>query len=318
MIIAAPHQSPVFSIVTVIDFKAGHDGAWADLTETLRKLQAQDFKGPVQCTLVQAKAAQMTIPHELQTLIEGTQVLLADGESSYDLKNAGARAARSDWVVILDADCPPGTQWLSALASHRARFPTADVISGRTFYRADGLLPRVLALLDRCYVDSGNAGPTHAISTNNTSFRRSVFIDHPMMNDAGPYGSKPHANKLMAAGMALHFEPDMLAYHAFGGWNMVRETRRQTGYSMAMHRKVDKNAKYASLYRWKELALPIIVCMSIADSCIKCVRFRKHYKIRLYELPFAWLVAAASHLLEVPGLHEGMHTKRAKRFIAYR
>ena len=318
MNIADSEVVPMASIVTVADYKAGHQGAWADLHGTLRGLQAQNFDGQVEFMLVCAEAAQLSIPAELQTMIPGTRVLRVNGETSYDLKNAAAQAARSNWVIILDADCPPHPDWLSALMAHRAAHPDADVISGRTFYKEPGLLPRVLALLDRCYVDAGESGPTKALSTNNTSFRRSTIIQYPMLNEAGPYGAKPYANKLLAAGKKLHFEPEMVAYHAYDGWNMVRDTRKQTGYSMAMHRQVDKNAKYASLYRLKELGLPAIVGMSIVDSCLKCIRFRKHYSIKLYELPYAWWVAVRSHLCEIPGLREGMHHEQAKRFVAYR
>ena len=110
MEIADTEVVPIASIVTVADYKAGHQGAWADLQRTLQGLQAQDFDGPVELMLVCAEAAEMSIPDELQTLIPGTRVLRINGETSYDLKNAAAQAARSDWVIILRCRLPSPSQ----------------------------------------------------------------------------------------------------------------------------------------------------------------------------------------------------------------
>ena len=100
----------------------------------------------------------------------------------------------------------------------------------------------------------------------------------------------------------LRVEPDMIAYHGYGGWEMAREVRKHTGYSMARYRIVNPDAKYAPLYRLGALGVPLIVGMSMVDSCLRCVRYHADYDIPWYQIPYAWGVAIRSHAMEVPGL----------------
>jgi cellulose synthase/poly-beta-1,6-N-acetylglucosamine synthase-like glycosyltransferase len=152
---------PVASIVTVSDYKAGDAEAWDALRLTLQGLARQDYREPVEFLLVEATEARQEIPPDLLQSLPGLKVVRAPGTTSYDLKNAGAHAAASDFVVLLDADCAPHPNWWRSIIEHRQRHPQAAVISGRTKYKGQGLLPRVFALLDRSYVDCGEPGGRH-------------------------------------------------------------------------------------------------------------------------------------------------------------
>ena len=167
---AAPQSGPyVASVVTVSDYKTGEAESWNELRLTLEGLAKQDFDEPVEFLLVEAEDSGDEIPDDLRHVLPGLKVVRAPGVTSYDLKNAGARAASADFVIMLDADCAPHPAWLSSLMAHRRRHPEAAAISGRTLYKGEGLLRRIFALLDRSYVDSGDAGPTRAISNNNAA-----------------------------------------------------------------------------------------------------------------------------------------------------
>lgn len=48
---------------------------------------------------------------------------------AYAARNAGARAARGDWLVFTDADCRPEPGWLEAFAAAAAR-RRADIVAG--------------------------------------------------------------------------------------------------------------------------------------------------------------------------------------------
>ena len=156
--------NPVATIVTVSDHKTGDAESWEALRRTYRHLAEQECSHEVEYMLVETEgAAHKAIPDDIEGLLPGLRIATTPGISSFDLKNAGAQAARSSFIIILDADCRPGKGWLQAVTDHHLSHPEAAVISGRTFYEGEGLLPKIFAIIDRTYVDAGKAGPTWAI-----------------------------------------------------------------------------------------------------------------------------------------------------------
>ena len=296
-----PADRPIASIVVVVDYKAGGSEAWDNLRLTLSGLARQDYREPVEFLLVEADDRNL-VPDDLQRCLPGLRVVRTAGKTSYDLKNAGAEAAASDFVVLLDADCVPRPGWWRALIEHRRQHPEAAAISGRTCYRAQGLLPRILALLDRSYVDCGGPGRTGAISNNNGALRRDILLQFPLQNDLGPFGSKAHSERIQAAGGELRFEPGMVAEHRYGGWPMQQAERRQIGFAMTRYRQLNGDSSHAWMFKGGVLALPLVVAMTTAGSWKRCLRYASYYEIRWFEVPAALAVAVAAHAMEVPGI----------------
>lgn len=308
---------PIASIVVVVDHKAGQREAWEDLRRTLAGLARQDYREPVEFLLVEARGG-IAAPDELRRILPGLRIVPSEGTTSYDLKNAGAAAAAADFVVVIDADCLPRSGWWRSLIEHRKRHPEAAVISGKTVYRAQGLLPRIFALIDRSYVDPGSAGPTGAISNNNAGFRRDVLLQHPLQNDLGPFGAKAHAEAIRAAGGKLRFEPGMVVEHNYGGWSMQQDARRHIGFAMARHRQQNRHSRHAWMFRLGPLGLPVVVAMSIAGTWKKCLQCASDYGIKWFELPVALAVAIPTHAMEVPGILLALRGGRLPSHDAYR
>ena len=298
-----PGNGPVAAtIVTVSDHKAGSKEGWATLRETYRHLAAQDYREAVEFLLVETDTAACAIPADVLELLPGLRVVTTAGISSFDLKNAGAEAAQSDFVVILDADCRPAAGWWRSLYEHRLAHPEAAVISGRTFYEGGGLLARVFAVIDRTYVDAGDPGATQAISNNNAGFSRQILLDHPFSNEVGPFGSEPHSDRIKASAAPLRFEPGMLAYHAFTGWGMVREERRHIGFSLTRYRQLHPNARNGWMVRYPWLWMAYLVSASTASDVRRSLRFGSAYGIKWFQVPYLWGCSAVTHLLEIPGI----------------
>lgn len=289
------------SVVIVIDYKVGKDD-WSELRLTLSALAHQDFEGVAEFLLVRPHGATGPEPEALRRILPGLRLVEAEGRTSYDMKNAGCREAASDLVVILDADCVPVTGWLSAAVRHHRRHPEAAAISGKTLYREDRLLHRIFALLDRSYVEGSGDGTSGAISNNNAAFRREIMLQHPLRNDLGTFGSKIHSETILAAGEALRFEPAMVVRHRFNGWAMQRADRRHIGYAMARHREASPGARHGWMFRLGLAGLPLIYGMSVAGSLKRCLKHRRSYGVRWFELPAAAAVALAVHGMEMPGL----------------
>jgi hypothetical protein len=308
---------PIASIVIVIDHKAGGGEAWELLRLTVGGLARQDYREPLEFLLIEADDGRQ-VPDDLQRILPGLRVVRAAGTTSYDLKNAGAEAAASEFVVLLDADCVPRPGWWRALIEHHRQHPEAAAISGKTLYRAKGLMPRIFALLDRSYVDCGGPGRTGAISNNNGALRRDVLLRFPLQNDLGPFGSKAHADRIQTAGGELRFEPGMVVEHRYGGWPMEQAERRQIGFAMTRYRQLNCASTHAWMFRAGYLGLPLIVAMAVAGTWKRCLKYASQYEIRWYELPALLAVAAAAHAMEVPGILLALRGGRLETSGAYR
>lgn len=291
------------TVVIVIDYKVGDDEGVGDLALTLRALARQDFPEPSEFILVEPQSGAAPLVLDGLEKPDGLRVVHVPAETSYDLKNAGAREATSDFVVILDADCVPAPGWLSAAVAHHRAHPQAAAISGRTFYRAKGLLPRVFALLDRSYVGGARSGPAGAISNNNAAFLRDVMVQTPLANDLGTFGSKMHSEAIKAAGGELRYEPGMVVVHAYNGWEMQRLARAHMGYAMARFRGLDPDASHAWMFRIGVLGLPFIFAMAVAGSWKNCLKHPSGYGVRWWEVPIAMAIAIPVHALELPGVY---------------
>lgn len=292
---------PVASIVTVLDHKVGEAESWDKLRVTLKNLATQDFQEPVEFLLVETEGAHKNVPPDVTSILPGLRVVPAAGKSSFELKNAGAEAAKSDFVVILDADCRPSPGWWRAVFDHWKANPGAAVISGRTFYEGGTLLGRIFALIDRSYVDVGDAGVTTTISNNNAGFARKTLLDHPFSNEVGPFGSEPHSDRIKAAGLELRFEPGMIAYHAFTGWDMVREERRHIGFSLTRYRQLHPEARNGWMIKYPLLWTVYLVLASTYSDVKRSLRFAAHYGVKWFQIPAIWFCSLRAHLMALRG-----------------
>ena len=168
-------NKPEISVVIVSDYAGGGEKSWNDLRGTLTALAQQDARVNAEWLLCENKACAESMPGDFSCILPNLKRVLSDAKGSYELKNAGVRAATSNIVAILDADCLPASDWLvNALAAMKA-MPKVAVISGRTIYPAVGLTERILSLLSRSYVDRGVSGPTRYISQASSAERAWPF-----------------------------------------------------------------------------------------------------------------------------------------------
>ena len=293
---------PAASIVTVLDHKVGEAESWDKLRVTLRHIAQQEFREPVEVLLVETEGDHKNVPEDVLSIMPELRVVPSPGKSSFELKNSGAEAAASDFVVILDADCRPSPGWWRAVYDHWTANPQAATISGRTFYEGTSLLSRIFAVIDRAYVDVGEAGVTTTISNNNGGFRRQVLLDHPFSNEVGPFGSEPHSDRIKAAGLELRFEPKMIAYHAFTGWDMVREERRHIGFSMTRYRQLHPDAaRNGWMVTYPLLWMTYLVLASTWADVKRSLKYATRYGVKWFQIPMVWFCAFRAHLMSLTG-----------------
>jgi len=143
------------TVLIVSDYASGGDKSWGDLRRALGGLADQDFEGPHEVILVESPRCLPFLPPDLPALLPGLKVVSGESEASYELKNDAVRHARSDLVMVLDADNVPHRSWITAGVAAMGRHPEAVAISGRSTYQGGSTVEKILGLLSRSYSDIG-------------------------------------------------------------------------------------------------------------------------------------------------------------------
>ena len=295
--------TPTVSVMVVSDYRPGETKSWNDLRATLAALACQEVEEPVEYLLLETPADLAQMPADVTAALPGVRVVACEARGSYELKNAGIRAATGEIVGVLDADTVPTRGWVRAAARAIRARPDAVAISGRTTYPGRSTLERALGLLSRCYVDRGRAGPVRLLSTNNMVVRRSTFTAETFPVDAGPFAYRILTERLLRAGGRLYFEPAMLAVHDFEGWPMERDLRRQIGWTSIRIRQLDAGIPGARVVRvLGHAAIPLLYAYRVVESTGHAFRLPRHFGLGRRHIPFLVSLAAIVHALEIPGM----------------
>lgn len=297
----------------VSDYAAGGPKAWENLRGTLRMLAQQEFAGRAEFLYVENEKVAAQVPADVLSTLPGVRVVVSPDNGSYELKNAGFAAARGEIACILDADCRPEKDWLAAIAAAWKARPEASVISGRTNYEAHSLMDRISALLSRAYVDRGGVGATRYISNNNSSWRRAVYLKHPLPTGLGPFAGRTQSEAILRDGGILLFDPSIRVIHEFEGWPMEADIRRNVGFGSIIARLHDANMPWAGLVRLGRLSIPFFAAGRMIHSWTDCLRCWRVFGLRMYQLPVALFMAAVVVCMETPGMwaafaHKGLAT----------
>lgn len=290
------------TVVVVSDHGATPASVHDDLRSCLRGLAAQQFDEPVEILLVESTEQLARLPADVLAILPGLRIVPVESAHSYELKNAGVRAANSDLVVLLDADCTPSPHWLQAAVHHLRAHPEASMVTGRLVYQDYGLISRCLALLSRAHSDRGRVARARFISNANGAYRREVLLRYPLCVDAGPFSGLLQSEAMWREGCRAHFDPAMEVVHAFEGWPMERDLRNQIGHATIAVRRLDPLMRFAWLLRAGTASIAIFAFLRTLDSWWNCLRSARQYRIRWWQLPVSLGVAVVVHALEVPGM----------------
>jgi hypothetical protein len=286
------------TVLVVSDYENPTGSSWNDVRCTLAALRAQPRFSAVECIVVENAVKASTLPSDLAD----ERVEWVDAVTSYALKNAGARLATRSHVALLDADCVPASDWLDnafrALDAHRE----VAAISGLTRYAGRTATERCLGLLSRSYVELGQAGRTRHISNNNALYRREVLLQHPLPENATAFSSSLQSHAMLAAGLELRFDPSLVVTHAFEGWAMERDIRRNLGYAVLHNRLVAVELPLAGLARLGLFSVPVFLGGRWFKSSLQCLRHGRRHGVRWREQPLALGLAAVTTALELPGM----------------
>jgi hypothetical protein len=292
---------PVVTVVTLTDFEVGTPRAWGDLKATLRGLARQDFTRPAEFIFLEDERLKDQVPPDLKDMLPELQIAYTDKIRQYDMKSEAAHLGTADIVILLDADCAPVPAWLRSMVETFEAHPEAGVVSGRTVYEGRTFLERACGVLDRAYVER-RALRTEHISNNNAGFRREVLRKHPLPSQAGPFSSKLHADAIQRDGWQLLFDPRARATHAFDGWEMERDIRRNMGYGFIKIRQLNPRLPYGRLAQLGYASIPLYFVGRIIESWLRAVQFYRSYGLRWYELPVVLGLAVGVHVMEIPGM----------------
>jgi hypothetical protein len=230
-------------------------------------------------------------------------VVPVDEPTYYTMKNAGARAAASQYVAFLDGDCLPGPGWAAAAVA--ALDGGADVVAGKTRYAGPGALSKLMGYFDLGTVSTRSDGTASAFHLNNVAFRRDVFLSNPLDTRFRRSGGCVLANfQLRAANRRIVYEPAMYVTHG-NDWKkgFGLSKRLGSGHNTVNVLRYDDTGAvpYAWITRLGPLAAPLVAARRIWDDLFLLVRQHEDLGIPMVAIPLVWLIAIPFRLLEGMG-----------------
>jgi hypothetical protein len=230
-------------------------------------------------------------------------VVPVDEPTYYTMKNAGARAAASEYVAFLDGDCLPGPGWAAAAVA--ALDAGADVVAGKTRYAGPGALSKLMGYFDLGTVSTRSDGTASAFHLNNVAFRRDVFLSNPLDTRFRRSGGCVLANfQLRAANRRIVYEPAMYVTHG-NDWKkgFGLSKRLGSGHNTVNVLRYDDTGAvpYAWITRLGPLAAPLVAVRRIWDDLFLLVRQHEDLGIPMVAIPLVWLIAIPFRLLEGVG-----------------
>ena len=295
-------MEPVASVVIFSDYGLGGRTDWHEMKATLAALARQDFREPAEFILVESADRRGDIPPDLDAILPALKVVVSPAANSAGLKNDGVRAASAPIVGLLPADCLPAPDWLRRLVDVLRDRPEVGAVSGRTDYPEASLVVRTLALLERGFLDTGEAGATWSVSYNNAAYQRALLLEHPFPDLDFACGGKAHAEAILRSGGRVVFEPRMKVVHHFEGWAFERDVRRNLGYAAIASRRREPRIAFAWVARLGYAGIPFMAAARTIYDWRVCLRAGRRYGLRWHEIPFALCLAAGVRVFEVPGM----------------
>lgn len=289
-------SQPSISVVVVSDYEESRLKTWKEERSILEGLARQDIEEPIEVFLVENIKASESVPDSILGAFPNLKILFSKESESARLKDYGVSKTTGEYVAILEADCIPCREWLRVLADVLRNRPDISVVSGRTTYGQDNIFKRCLSLIDRGFDDLGAPGLTSQISNNGALYRRSVLEKIPYPDAATPFLSSRLRNQsIRHAGYLFFFEPRAVMQHAIGGWDFVRDFRRNTGYADMMSNKKIQRSEVPKLLFWR-----------LKREASDCMRLGFRY-LRWYDWPLTIVLLLLARALEVPGMFDAIY-----------
>ncbi len=273
------------------DFEPGGRKTWEHERRILAALARQDIEEHFDVLLVLDDEYREAFSAARFEVVPDLRIIFLDERQSTKLKDHGVYQTTSKYIAVLEADCVPCREWLRLLVHVLRTSKDISVVSGRTNYGDDTTLKRSLNLIDRGFDDLGDSGLTIRVSNNGALYRRSVLEQFPYPDAITPFlSSRLRNHSMRQAGHRFHFERRAVMEHALGGWNFIRDLRRNSGYADMMgHDRIRFSAIPKLLYkRW-------------AHDVTICRRLGSQY-LRPYDWPLTIFLLFFARFLEVPGM----------------
>ena len=303
---------PRISVVVVSDYGTPGPKDWADERAVLEAFAAQDLAEPVQIILVEHERYRTECPSEITRIAPHTMVHFGPHARSAALKDAALPLCTGALVAVVEADSVPAPDWLRLLVAVLDSAPDVDVVSGRTTYGVDSSLRRVLAVLDRAWMDPGRPGPIEHISNNGALYRRDLLARFPYPDEHNAFLSARLRNRAMFdAGARAYFEPRAGMVHAFGGLRFALDVRRNTGFADAQ--QYWARGRRPSVPR----ALWALMRRRFGDEWRDCLRVGPQY-LRWHDWPLTLVMLAVLRFFELPGALAALRGAPALERTSYR
>lgn len=290
--------SPKLSIVIeTLNLEAGPE---LNLTAVARALEQQTYPFENFEVIVVVDEKNPALSAQVRESFPGFHLLELADSTYFSMKDAGARMASGDILVLLDSDCVPAPDWAMSLV--RQFQSGVDAVAGKTRYAAHQPLAATFNFFNFGYIFNDRNGQANSMLPNNCAFRREVYLQHPFDLRIRRSGAAHLlCQQLRARGLKVVYEPGMAATHNSYGISDELLMRIKSGYDVVNLGQLDREGvmKESRYLRSGPLALLLICLNRMIFDVRLALGQRRQLGLSWWSLPYFLLASPVIRGIEL-------------------
>jgi glycosyltransferase involved in cell wall biosynthesis len=288
-----------FSII-IETYNLEEGSSWERLSKAISaalSMAAEENNGEVIVTDV---SGSKELEKRLRRAFPKVRIFEASGLGYDDAKSKAAReAANGKYILFLDGDCIPSTNWHQYLLNGLKK-GDAIACAGYTRYDNNGLLFDLMTIMDWGFfypiVKNKNLG---CYAFNNFGVVKGAFDKFPIPKGDIRCQCYMHAQQMLRCGIPVKFIPEAAATHELPP--VIRERTRR-GYDTILSCQMDPTLPEARWLRWGIFSVPFFYQWVVRLDIERIYLAKNDLKPTAWKLALIILLFPIFRLLDVAGM----------------
>ena len=285
------------------------------LAEVLEQLKLQTYPQEKMEILIAIDPTSIEMISFLNTNYPQHQLVLVENSSYNNLKYFGLKAAKGDFVALLDSDCIPSLGWAQSIVDTLGS--GIDFVAGKTRYSRESWLSRLFSIFSFGDIYNNSKGEANRFAENNVAFSRAI-VDQFKYDDRRKryFGSSLISNDLKSKNYKFVYNPKQATVHFDEGLINQFEMRFRSGHDAVMVSRNDTTGVVPETKYLKfGLAFPfIIAARRIVHDLYVLSKNKQDLDISLPEVPLFLVGCVFFRLFEIiPGVITIIHPTYLKK-----
>ncbi|MEO1252287.1 MAG: glycosyltransferase [Pseudomonadota bacterium] len=229
---------PLDLTVLIVNDFAGKEKNWRDEVRAVNAFLRQDVGRTFRIVIAESEDFRdAPVPNALTSLSDKIEIAYFNETRSAQLKDAGVGAVKTEWVLVIDADCEPNAGFVRNLIAAVEKYPDFDYFISRAHYGLNTPLRRAASMFDRHRDNECEDRRVYYVPGHGFLARTNVAKRFRAPNAPTPFLATPvRQSRILSGGAKVRFVGDAVADHEFS-LGFIWDFNRELGFASYLSRR---------------------------------------------------------------------------------